>query len=82
MDLQSVLFFKQKKEQNGDENKVWLRRKDIETSSHLDRKLVKAPAEKTLTAITVCHAIYKAYAITTNQKLVAFCIYCGSHLMK
>ncbi|XP_044079475.1 SAM domain-containing protein SAMSN-1b [Siniperca chuatsi] len=41
----------QKQEQNGDPTRLRLQRREMETSSHSDRKHVKASPEKTLTAI-------------------------------
>ena len=61
--LYNVFFLfvlKEKQEQSGDPTKLRLQRSEIETSSHSDRKHVKASPGKTLTAIIVCHALYKA----------------------
>ncbi|XP_038565413.1 SAM domain-containing protein SAMSN-1b isoform X1 [Micropterus salmoides] len=57
----------QKPEQIGDPTKVRLQRREKETSSHSDRKHVKASPEKTLTAISVCHALHKAYNGNTQK---------------
>lgn len=71
-------FLKQKQEQNDNAVKLRLHRRAMETSSpHRDGKHVRASPEKTLTVISVCHALYKAYVNTVSFKFAALRVCCG-----
>ena len=72
------VFLKQRQEQNDNAVKLRLHRRAVETSSpHRDGKLAEASPEKTLTVISVCHALYKAYVNTVSFKFTALRICCG-----